>query len=420
MNRNVVRAALLAVLLGSAAAMLRAAATIDAVAASVTRVAGSATVLFTAKITEPSVIPAGINLLKTDAAGKTLSVVGVMNDDGLLGDAVRGDKIFSRQVEVSETVLGSIYFRVSAPFKGVILRTLSPLIPIQIDAPDQPVNIAPTVGAGADQTTTLPGGVTLAGSVTDDGLPSGAAVTHVWTQASGPGTTHFANANGLGTTATFSVAGTYVLRLTATDTLLSAFDDVSVTVNPAPPTNQAPQVTAATSTPSVTLPNAVASLSGTVTDDGLPTTTLTRAWTKVSGPGTVTFADASTPTTTATFDTVGSYVLRLTGTDGALSAFADVSVTVNPAPPTNQAPQVTATTSTPTVTLPNAVASLSGTVTDDGLPSSTLTRAWTKVSGPGTVTFADPSAPTTTATFDTVGSYVLRLTGSDGALSAFA
>ena len=108
MNRNVVRAALFAAMLGSAAVMLRAAATIDAVAASVTRVAGSATVIFTAKITEPSVIPTGVNLLKTDAAGRTLSVVGVMNDDGLLGDAVRGDKIFTRQVEISETALGSI------------------------------------------------------------------------------------------------------------------------------------------------------------------------------------------------------------------------------------------------------------------------------------------------------------------------
>jgi len=34
--------------------------------------------------------------------------------------------------------------------------------------------------------------------------------------------------------ATFSVAGTYVLRLTASDSLLSVADDVTVTVNPAP------------------------------------------------------------------------------------------------------------------------------------------------------------------------------------------
>ncbi|MBI3468673.1 MAG: DNRLRE domain-containing protein [Planctomycetes bacterium] len=36
------------------------------------------------------------------------------------------------------------------------------------------------------------------------------------------------------------------------------------------------------------------------------------------------------------------------------------------------------------------------------------------MSGPGTVTFANPAAVDTTATFDAVGTYVLRLTASDG------
>ena len=37
-----------------------------------------------------------------------------------------------------------------------------------------------------------------------------------------------------------------MLRLTASDTLLTAFSDVTITVNPAPPTNQAPVVNAGT------------------------------------------------------------------------------------------------------------------------------------------------------------------------------
>jgi DUF1680 family protein len=40
--------------------------------------------------------------------------------------------------------------------------------------------------------------------------------------------------------------------------------------------------------------------------------------------------------------------------------------------------------------------------------------AWTKASGPGTVTFADPTARSTTATFDAVGEYTLALTARDG------
>ena len=41
-----------------------------------------------------------------------------------------------------------------------------------------------------------------------------------------------------------------------------------------------------------------------------------------------------------------------------------------------------------------------------------VTVAWSKVSGPGTVTFAAASAPITTATFSSVGDYVLKLTAS--------
>jgi hypothetical protein len=129
----------------------------------------------------------------------------------------------------------------------------------------------------------------------------------------------------------------------------------------------------------------------------------------------VTFANASIASTTATFSTMGTYVLRLTASDGALSAFDEVQVTVGRA---NQAPVVNAGADL-TVTLP-AAATLNGSVTDDGLPAPpALTIAWSKISGPGTVTFANASIASTTATFSTSGVYVLRLTASDGALSAF-
>ena len=50
---------------------------------------------------------------------------------------------------------------------------------------------------------------------------------------SGPGTVTFGNANALSTTASFSTAGTYVLRLRASDSVLATTDDMTVTVNPA-------------------------------------------------------------------------------------------------------------------------------------------------------------------------------------------
>jgi hypothetical protein len=104
---------------------------------------------------------------------------------------------------------------------------------INVTVSNQPVNKAPTANAGADQTITLPAKANLTGTKSDDGLPNPpAAVTTTWSKVNGPGTVTFGNASALNTTATFSVAGTYTLRLTASDSALSASDDVVVTVNP--------------------------------------------------------------------------------------------------------------------------------------------------------------------------------------------
>src|SRR5262249_5619257 len=70
-------------------------------------------------------------------------------------------------------------------------------------------------------------------------------------------------------------------------------------------------------------------LTGTATDEGLPYPpgVLTTTWSKVSGPGGVTFGDASALATTATFSAPGTYTLRLTANDGALSSSDDIVVT---------------------------------------------------------------------------------------------
>ena len=71
-------------------------------------------------------------------------------------------------------------------------------------------------------------------------------------------------------------------------------------------------------------------LQATVTDDGKPAGETVSTWTKLSGPGIVTFGNSAEPDTTAQFDTPGTYVLRLTANDGALSANADITVSVLP------------------------------------------------------------------------------------------
>jgi hypothetical protein len=102
-------------------------------------------------------------------------------------------------------------------------------------------------------------------------------------------------------------------------------DDDTTAANVAP-------VVSAGSNQTVTLPSSAA-LNGTVTDDGLPSGSLSSTWTKQSGPGTVAFGNTHAVDTTAGFSTDGVYVLRLTATDGALSNSDDVKITVDPLPP---------------------------------------------------------------------------------------
>ena len=93
-------------------------------------------------------------------------------------------------------------------------------------------NQAPIVEAGPAQTVTLPDSASLDGTVTDDGLPAGSTLTTTWSMQSGDGTVTFGNSAAVDTTASFSEAGTYVLKLEATDGDKSDFDEVTITVDP--------------------------------------------------------------------------------------------------------------------------------------------------------------------------------------------
>ncbi len=69
------------------------------------------------------------------------------------------------------------------------------------------------------------------------------------------------------------------------------------------------------------------SLSGSASDtDGPSAVSVT--WTKISGPGSVSFGSATTAATTATFSALGTYVLRLSATDGLATVTDDVTVSV--------------------------------------------------------------------------------------------
>jgi hypothetical protein len=320
-----------------------------------------------------------------------------------------------------------------------------------------------------------------------------------WSQVSGPGAAWFGNVNQPNTTATFPGVGTYVLRLTASDSVLQAGDDLTVTIqrSPSPVTfiakgstwkylddgsDQGTAWTSRTFTDGGWVSGA-APLGYGIANDGpqqqLPTTTVgygpdpnnkyvttyfRRAFT-VSNPASVTNLMVSVQRDDgAVVYLNGTEIFRsnipagpvdyLTPAIGAVGGVDEVTFYSQPADPSllvagnnvvaveihqangtssdiildlelsgsafppNQGPLANAGTDQ-TITLP-ANATLNGTVNDDGLPipPGLLSFGWSKFSGPGAVTFGNPNALSTTASFSTNGTYVLRLTAGDGSLSA--
>jgi hypothetical protein len=228
------------------------------------------------------------------------------------------------------------------------------------DTPPPPVNRPPIVDAGGDQSITLPtNSVNLNGTASDDGLPQGSVLQLTWTKVSGPGPVVFGDPTKAITTATFTTAGEYVLKLTASDGQLSSSDTMTVTVVP---NNQPPTVDAGPDQ-IIELPDP-AVLKGVITDDGMPHgSTVTATWSVTSGPGPVVFANPNAAATTASFTTPGLYTLRLTASDTEFTVFDEMQVAVllNLPPIVNAGPDQE-------IILPGS-AQLNGTATDDPKPA---------------------------------------------------
>ncbi len=120
--------------------------------------------------------------------------------------------------------------------------------------------------------------------------------------------------------------GFNLTTISVTDTAGNSRSQVFYLYRVAPAENTTPFVRAG---PDLLLPGpeGIAELDGSAGDDGLPVSA-TYTWTKISGPGTVTFEDSNALDTTATFSEPGDYVLRLTGDDTEKTAFDETTVTV--------------------------------------------------------------------------------------------
>ncbi|HEY7561594.1 MAG TPA: S8 family serine peptidase [Gaiellaceae bacterium] len=184
----------------------------------------------------PELVAPGIGVRTTDLfglytqqSGTSLAAPHVTGALALLLDAYPGSTPTQLETALES---GAVDLGAPGPDDDFGYGRLDILAAYDSMTPPPPPNGAPVVGAGPSMVVTLPAAASLDGTVTDDGLPSG-VLTTLWTAQSGPGTVAFGNAASVDTTAAFSAPGTYVLRLTADDGALAAFDETTVAVNPA-------------------------------------------------------------------------------------------------------------------------------------------------------------------------------------------
>jgi RHS repeat-associated protein len=210
-----------------------------------------------------------------------------------------------------------------------------PLTPAQIQAIYQswtagktPIipNVAPIVNAGADVTAYVNAPVVLNGGVVDDGLPNPpSAVTQQWSKVSGPGNVSFTNGTSAVASASFDAPGTYVLRLTVSDSVLVASDDVTVTIVNPPPSVQ---LTAPTPNTNVLIGQTVTlRATATAPAGGVAKVEFFDGTTKL---GQATAPDAGTTNVYsfgATF-LAGSHVLTARVTDGAVATATSGTVSI--------------------------------------------------------------------------------------------
>lgn len=160
-------------------------------------------------------------------------------------------------------------------------------------------------------------------------------------------------------------------------------------------------------------------ISGTVDDDGRPADTgiLTTEWVVTDGPGIATIDDQASLSTSVSFDAVGTYTLLLKASDGQLSAYDELTITVAPSPE-NLAPAVSAGPDL-RATIGETVF-LSGTVSDDGLPGTGVVEniSWVQLSGPADAALGSAGSPGTVAQFSQPGVYAFELSAFDGELPA--
>jgi trimeric autotransporter adhesin len=195
-----------------------------------------------------------------------------------------------------------------------------------------------------------------------------------WTQTAGPGFANFIpNANAPNATAQVSQYGTYTFTWTEVDGICTSNDAITVNFYPQPVANAGPDAN------ECDLDHVFAA----VPSAGIGT------WTQVSGPGTTTFLNPNSATTTGTATIYGTYVYQWQEVSGTCTSSDQMTVNYYLQPVADAGPDANE------CDLDHVLAAV----------LSSGNGTWAQSSGPGSAVFVDASSPTSTVIVDAYGIY---------------
>ncbi len=266
-----------------------------------------------------------------------------------------------------------------------------------------PPNQPPVAKAGNDITVQLPqDSVLLNGCISTD--PENRPLKYKWNKLMGPDTYQLGDDTLCNLKVRNLVSGSYAFELIVTDDSLAVSKDtVAVLVNQPPVAN-------AGSDASITLPTSLITVDAIASfdTDGFITN---YNWRKISGPSGSAITTATAAQTNISFTTAGQYLFELAVTDNA-GAIGRDSILINVNPDPNLPPVANAGTDQ-TIQLPVNKVFLDGRSSYD--PNDVInTYQWSVVSGPAGSQLLTASRDTTSVTFGNAGTYILRLTVTDG------
>lgn len=325
----------------------------------------------------PPTVSAGPDLLRKDAVTLASTATGASSYQW---SQVSGPGMLTFSAPTS------LQTSVSASADGVYVVRLKATSASGLSAEDDMTltwdTTAPTVNAGQDVVIGV--ATTLGASVGSD------AVSISWRKVSGTGNIIFSSTTIAAPLISASADGVYILELTATDAAGNTRSDQMQFqwLTTVPTVNVGPDLSA----------KSIVSVSPTASG------ATSYAWTKVSGPGTITFSAVAAKNTSITASADGTYVIKLTASNAqGVSANDTLTLIWDTVPPSVNA---------------GLDRSANLAITQTGTATGATTYAWTKVSGTGTVTFGSPSTLATTISASADGAYTLRLTATDAAGNA--